>query len=93
VRIGVAIEAPTALQVADTIYHNCQVAPNGTWTGDEWIGGKAKKLAIAPNADGRLDLPYIGIDDALYHRWQPWLGDAAPSAGAKNSRSEAWRRS
>ena len=34
------------------------------------LGGKAKQIAVAADADGHLELYDIGTDDALYHDWQ-----------------------
>lgn len=50
------------------------------------LGGAAKQLAVARNADGRLEFFYIGTDDRLYHNWQTapnngWSGEA-PLGGA-----------
>src|SRR5208337_3868673 len=59
----------------DILYHAWQLAPGG---GTGWSGGDllttaqntAKQLAVASNADGRLEVFYIGMDDILYHVWQ-----------------------
>jgi hypothetical protein len=46
-------------------------------------GQVGKQVAVAPNADGRLEAFFIGTDDALYHSWQvarngDFNGDAVP---------------
>jgi hypothetical protein len=39
-------------------------------------------VAVGNNADGRLEIFYIGLDDVLYHNWQlapngKWIGENA----------------
>jgi hypothetical protein len=52
-----------------------------------WLG---RALQVGRNADGRIELFYIGIDDVLYHNWQLapngyWIGEnlLGPGAPAK----------
>jgi hypothetical protein len=51
------------------------------WTTSAALGGLAKKLAIGSNADGRLELFYVGTNDMLFHRVQlptgGWSGELA----------------
>jgi len=65
-----------------------QVAPNGDWaTADNYggmlgvpLGGYARHITLARNADGRLECFYVGTNDVLYHNWQTarnngWAGE------------------
>ena len=57
------------------IRHNYQMGPGATsaWSGEELFTNSAltaKQIALGTNADGRLELFYIGMDDILYHAWQ-----------------------
>ena len=45
-------------------------SPDTGWSGGVSFGVSAKQVAAAANKDGRLELFYMGNDDALYHRWQ-----------------------
>ena len=43
-----------------------------------WLG---KALQVGRNADGRIEVFYIGMDDVLYHNWQlvpngKWIGES-----------------
>src|SRR6185369_15324956 len=68
----------------DVIYHNWQLRPNGYWICEYFLGpvnsATAKQIALGYNADGRMELFYIGLDDVLYHNWQTapngrWKGE------------------
>jgi len=56
------------------------------WSAESALGGLAKKLAIGANADGRLELFYVGTNDQLFHRVQlptgGWSGEIAFGAAA-----------
>jgi M6 family metalloprotease-like protein len=84
----------------DLLYHNWQTQPNngwqpnsgwlpnGNWNGQALFGGSAKQLAVGQRKNGRLEIFYVGLDDALYHRWQTnwsnaWSSQAALGASAK----------
>ena len=46
------------------------------------------RVAVGQNADGRLEVFYIGINDHIYHDWEDspngnWHGEAALGGGAK----------
>jgi len=41
-----------------------------SWRGEFPLGGSAKQVAAAENADGRLELFYVGTNNDLYHNWQ-----------------------
>jgi hypothetical protein len=64
------------------LYHNWQTSANGGPNQGDWTGetpfsdGAALSLGVGRNADGRLELFYIGIDQRLHHRWQ-----ASPNGG------------
>ena len=79
----------------DGLYHNWQDSPSSpTWSGGvsgapaAGLGGKAKSITVAVNADHRLELFYIGTNEAIYHNWQTtvnghWKGEAAFGGSAK----------
>jgi hypothetical protein len=78
------------------LYHDWQVSPNGGWTGGIPLGGFALEVTVATNADGRLEVFYIGTDHALYHNWQvspgggwagqqPLVGSALQLAVGRNA--------
>jgi hypothetical protein len=60
------------------VWHIWQTTPNGDWS--DWfnqlpdmpngpvpVGGSP---ALAPNADGRLEMFVLGFDKAIWHIWQ-----------------------
>src|SRR5207244_2354544 len=55
---------------AGAIQHAWQTAPNSAWTGASALGGAAKKLVAGANADGRVEVFYVGTNDQLFHRVQ-----------------------
>jgi hypothetical protein len=57
-----------------------QTAANSTWSGHTALGGKAKELVVGNNADGRLEVFYVGTNDMLYHRVQVTGGWSAEVA-------------
>ena len=66
-----------------TLWHIRQTAPNSGWS--DWVShgtpsgvlfGSDSTPAIAPSADGRLELFTVGNDGALWHMWQ-----TAPGGG------------
>jgi hypothetical protein len=65
------------------IRHNWQVTPNGTWAGEEeLVEDSGEALSVGRNADGRLELFFVGSDSRVHHTWQTapnsgWV-DAAP---------------
>ena len=78
----------------NTLYHTWQTAPNGPWSGENYLGtptNQAKEIAVGRNQDGRLEVFYIGTNDVLYHTWQTtpnglWSGESllgAPTNAAK----------
>ena len=74
------------------LYHNWQVAPNGggqlapnggwlvlpnQWKGETpFPGDSAQQVDVGQNADGRLEIFYVGTNNDLYHNWQ-----VAPNGG------------
>ena len=64
------------LDASGTLQHDWQLAPGGKWNGAEALvspdGSPAKALAVAvaSNADGRLEVFYVGADRDLHHDWQ-----------------------
>ena len=66
------------------LYHNWQMQPAdsldagtplNSWAGETVIKtfghtNKAKQIAVATNADGRLEILYVGTDGHLFHNWQ-----------------------
>ena len=54
------------------LYHNSQKAPNSAeWASERKIKGRATQIALARNADGRLELVYIGtVLNQLIHNSQ-----------------------
>ncbi len=68
--------------IPDGVRHRWQTAPSNGWSdgeywefppGNEFVGQRA---AVAANADGRLEYFVVGIDGALWHKWQ-----TAPNKG------------
>ena len=52
------------------------------WTGETpFSGDSATSIALGQNADGRLELFYVGTDSRLYHRWQTSLGGGLSKNG------------
>ncbi len=47
-------------------------------------GAQALQIAVAPFADGRLDVYMIGIDNRMWHTWQTVAPSSATPAGAWN---------
>jgi hypothetical protein len=33
-------------------------------------GANAQQIAIAQNADGRMEIFYVGTNNVIYHNWQ-----------------------
>jgi hypothetical protein len=78
-----------------TLWYIRQTAVNGAWSGwnsfDSVGGGLDDRPALAPSADGRLELFCRGKDNALWHRWQTqvsavdawsgWVSHGTASAG------------
>jgi len=66
----------------EALYHRWQTAPSNGWSGWSPMGTPKPGLgvptipALAPSADGRLELFIQGTDGALWHQWQ-----TAPSNG------------
>ncbi|QYE33021.1 MULTISPECIES: hypothetical protein [Sphingosinicellaceae] len=63
------------------LYHNWQTSPNGSdWGGGgsgataAGLGGFGKDVTAIRNADGRLEIFYIGTNDGIYHNWQVSAG-------------------
>jgi hypothetical protein len=64
----------------DDVSHLYQTAPNGGWSESYGLGGEAKEIAVSNNADGRIEIFYVGTNDRLYHRAQVsggWSGEMA----------------
>jgi hypothetical protein len=40
------------------------------WHGQIPLGGSADQIAVGQNADGRLEIFYVGTNGDLYHNWQ-----------------------
>ncbi|KAH6715963.1 peptidase S8/S53 domain-containing protein [Leptodontidium sp. MPI-SDFR-AT-0119] len=85
------------------VWHIWQTTPNGAWSGwynqlPDTSGGPVPvdgSVALAPNADGRLEMAMLGFDSAVWHIWQTAVnnGWSAPSSYGKppNVRFEANR--
>jgi hypothetical protein len=63
------------------LWHQWQTAPSNGWSGWSSFGPPPGTLlggipAVAPSADGRLEVFVVGADGALWHLWQ-----TAPSNG------------
>ena len=83
----------------NALYHNWQGTPNGLWGAGGPLQGFGQAMAVGLNAglpglpgpqDGRLEVFYIGTDNALYHNWQTapngtsgWASQAALGGFAK----------
>ncbi|GAB4030781.1 PLL family lectin [Spirosoma gilvum] len=54
------------------IFHYWQTRANNGWAGPAQINTTigAKQMVVEKNQDGRLELFYVGLDDAIYHKWQ-----------------------
>jgi hypothetical protein len=55
------------------VWHAWQTTPGGRWTGWQSLGepgGGALAAAVAPNADGRLEVAVMDQDGVVWHRWQ-----------------------
>ena len=68
--------------MSNAIYHNWQTAPNNGWHGEEALGGSADYIAADQDADGRLEIFYVGTNSKIYHNWQTvpnggWHGEEA----------------
>ena len=49
------------------IWHKMQTSPNSsTWTGWYRLGGSAKQIAVANNANGTMDVVFVGTDNAIW---------------------------
>jgi hypothetical protein len=60
------------------------------WSGELALGGSALMIAAGQNADGRIEIFYVGTNNALYHNWQTavngttWAGETRfPNDSAK----------
>jgi hypothetical protein len=54
------------------------------WTGEtRFPKDSANQIAVAQNADGRLEIFYVGTNNDLYHNWQmqPSISDNENWAG------------
>ena len=59
-----------------------------SWSGEVAFGGAAKQISVARNQDGRLEVFYVGTNDAIYHNYQTapnngWSGEQALGGSAK----------
>ena len=67
------------IDAGGAIMHAAQQAAG--WSAAAPLGGSAKELAIGNNADGRIELFYVGTSDQLFHRVQlgtgGWSGEIA----------------
>ena len=53
------------------VWHKWQVTPSGGWSDWDSQGGViTSNIAVARNADGRLEMFVRGTDNALWHKWQ-----------------------
>jgi hypothetical protein len=57
------------------LYHNWQLKPgvsdNANWAGEtRFPGDSANQITAAQNADGHLEIFYVGTNNDLYHNWQ-----------------------
>jgi surface antigen len=46
----------------------------GGWSTQSELSGSARRITLARNADGRLEVFYVGTDAAIWHRWQTSAG-------------------
>src|ERR1700712_3589596 len=53
-----------------TLQESRIAAPANQWRGEFSLGGVAKQISAGRNADGRLEIFYIGADNVIYHNWQ-----------------------
>jgi|SRR5215831_13264289 len=66
----------------NVIYHNWQTSPNSGWSGqaalggENYSGGGYGEIEVGQNADGRLEIFYVGRTGSIYHNWQ-----TAPNSG------------
>ena len=78
----------------EALHHDWQSTPGGPWAGATPLTGPnpvyeyARQIALDKNGDGRLELVYVGTNNALYHDWQmtpggSWHGEAALGGFAK----------
>src|ERR1700761_7371124 len=58
------------------IMHDWQTAANGGWIGATALGGPARYITCTRNADGRLEVFYVGMNNELFHNWQVTAGGA-----------------
>jgi hypothetical protein len=70
------------------LFHNWQIKPGvsdpANWFGEtRFPGDSADQVAVARNADGRLEIFYVGTNNDIYHNWQmkPGISDNANWAG------------
>jgi Rv2525c-like, glycoside hydrolase-like domain len=83
-RLAVAVNANGRLEFAyaddsrGTLSHDWQKEADGWtgWSGLKGLGGEALSLVMTSNPDGRLEVFYVGTDNAIYHDFQ-----TAPNGG------------
>jgi hypothetical protein len=57
--------------VHNNLYVNWQGTPKGPWLGEAQMpGASAQQIAIAQNADGRMEIFYVGTNNVIYQNWQ-----------------------
>ncbi len=73
----------TNTETAPSPHSQPSTLPELSWHGEFPLGGSANDIAIARNADGRLEVFYAGTENHLYHNWQLapnslfWSGETA----------------
>jgi hypothetical protein len=55
---------------ASAIDSRFEAAPEQQWWGQFLFGGSAQQIAVGQDADGHLEVFYVGTNNYLYHRWQ-----------------------
>jgi hypothetical protein len=51
-------------------------ASKDVWKGETALGGSAVSITVGQNADGRLEIFYVGTNGGLYHSWQTTAGSS-----------------
>jgi hypothetical protein len=71
----------------NSLWHIWQISPGGSWSNWQWRSFPPTKIGVANfffkhrvaaerNADGRLEVFFLGSDGALWHTWQEVAGGA-----------------
>jgi hypothetical protein len=52
------------------VWHDWQTSPNGQWHGLESLGARARRIDVAKNRDGRLELFFVDGDGQVRNFFQ-----------------------